>query len=165
MSTWSRGQWALRLIVLGGVAVALVALGRPGHPLPAGLLLIGLALALVFALRPESSAGLLALGYVLVVAAIRERHRVDVSALAVVVGLLAAHVAATLASYTPARATPDRATVLLWARRAVLVLVPAVVAWAAVAVVGDAGRVVWVLGAALVVAAAVAVTALLQERT
>jgi len=164
MRSWSTGQWLLRLVVFAGIVLALVALGRPGHALPGSLLGVGLLLAALFAALPESPAGLVALCYVLALAAVRERHHVDASALAVAVGLVASHVAAGLAAYAPPRATPDRPTMLLWARRGALVLVPAVVAWGVVAAVGVSGRPVWILGAALVLAATVAVTAIVQER-
>ena len=67
---------------------------------------------------------------------------------------------AALSAYTPERATPDAGLVRLWALRALALLVPAVVAWAAVSLTGGG---LWLVGAVLVLAAVVAVTAVVSE--
>lgn len=60
------------------------------------------------------------------------RGVVDWRVLVVAVVLLAAHLAATVASYGPATLAVDRRLVRLWLRRGALALVPVPVAWLAV---------------------------------
>jgi hypothetical protein len=161
---WTPGQWGLRAVVLVAVLVALLALGQPGHGLGPGRIAVGALLGVGFALRPDSSLGVVALGYVLVLAAAVDHHHLQASAIGVAVALLVAHVAATLAAYTPVWATPDRALARRWLERGALVLVPLVPVCVAAALIGSTDTVVWGLGAALVLALAVAVTALTPRR-
>jgi hypothetical protein len=80
--------------------------------------------------------------------------------------LLAAHVAATVASYGPRRLPPDRLVVLRWARRSLLVWLVAPLLWLVV----DANRghatpaSYWVAGLAVALVLAVSVATLYPTR-
>lgn len=147
------GQWALRAAVVAGIVLALFAPGVDGD-LPRGFLLgIGVVLALGAAITPNRDAATVACCWVLLVWVVTDRG-VGVGALVAAVGLVLAHVSATLASYGPEGMAPDRPLVLLWVRRAAIVLAPsALVALVTslLTVSGDsAGSWLWVAGALLV---------------
>ena len=117
------------------------------------------ALAVGWALFPESVVGavtLLAVGFSWASSDVTE---VPVAALVAALGMLAAHVAATSCSYGPARLPVDPGVARLWALRGAGVFGAAVLVWVlarAVAELPDSGS-VWVVG--LVVALSVLVVA------
>jgi hypothetical protein len=168
---WSRGQWALRLLVVLGPVVALLAqwpsLGPP-QPWLVGLTLV---LAAGWALVPESVVG----GVVLLLVAFSWvnglEHRLPLGALVAAAGLLASHLAALVASYGPARLPVSAPVARLWARRGVLLFLSAPAVWLlawGVRRLPDSGS-VWVLGlvvalSVVVVAAAASQAALPKER-
>jgi hypothetical protein len=125
---WSRTTWVLRLLVLLLPSAALmVALPQWPHTTVVVLVVLG---SLRWAWAPDDLVGTIVL--VLVGGWWAANGATDARLLAVGVLLLAAHVAATLASYGPGTLDPGRALVRLWVRRGLLALVPLPVAFAAV---------------------------------
>jgi hypothetical protein len=161
---WTRGQWALRTVVLLGPLVAVLArvpsLGGP----PPWLVVLVLALGTGWALAPESVVGVVTL---LVVGMSWAADRVGDAPAGVLVaafGMLAAHLAAVVLSYGPARLPVAPGVVRLWAWRGLGVFATAPVVWVLARVVRelpDSGT-VWVLG--LAVAVSVVVVALAATR-
>ena len=136
MTRWPRQQWLLR----GAMALLLVAAplaSAPDLP-PTWLLVLVVALAAGWARRPESSAGAVAFVLVLAWWGIGADDPLRPGLLGAAVALLGAHVAATLASYGPARMHVGLPLVLLWGRRAALCCVPPVVVWSVLLVLDDA---------------------------
>lgn len=161
------GQWALRVTMVAGVMVALLATGLVGvWPAPWLMVLVG-ALALGYALLPENSVGTVAMGFVLAWWGIAFRDGLHPQALLAAAGLLLAHLAGLLAAYGPARLAVDRATVVLWARRGAAVFVMSPLVYLVAVGVRDLPEPdgLWVagLGAALV-AIGVAAAGLLAGR-
>jgi hypothetical protein len=152
------GGWALRAVIALGPPTALLAATPQGFAPPAWLVLLVVLLSLGFAYLPEQYIGSAALVLVVGWWTIDVRQAMPVSVVVSAGALLAAHVAATLAAYGPRGLPPDRAIVLRWARRGVLVWLVAPLLWLAV----DAERGhptpagYWVAG--LAVALVVAVT-------
>ena len=136
MTRWPRQQWLLRgaMVVLAAAAPLASAPDLP----PSWLLVLVVALAAGWAWRPESSAGAVALVLVLAWWGIGVDDPLRPGLLGAALALLGAHLAATLASYGPARMRVERALVLLWGRRAALCCVPPVVAWSVLRVLDDA---------------------------
>ena len=156
---WTRGQWVLRLIVVAGPVLALFArtpsLGAP----PIWVVALVVALAVGWALMPESVVGAVVLLVVGFSWASSETVDVPVGALVAALAMLAAHVAALVSSYGPPRLPVDRGAARLWALRGAAVFAAAVLVWLLARVVADlpdSGS-VWVVG--LVVALSVLVVA------
>lgn len=125
---WPRGTWVLRsLLLVLPVAALLVALPQWPHAWVVVLVVLG---SLRWAWLPDDLVGVVVLllvgGWWAVDGATDWRLGL------VGVLLLAAHVAATLASYGPGTLGPDPALVRLWLRRGLLATVPLLVALAAV---------------------------------
>ena len=153
------GGWALRAVIALGPLVALLAATPEGFAPPVWLIVLVVLASLGFAYLPEQYIGSAAIILVVGWWSIDVR---DAMPLAVVVasgGLLASHVAATLAAYGPRALAPNRPLVLRWLRRGVLVWLVAPLLWLTI----DAQRghttpaSYWVAG--LAVALVVAVTA------
>jgi len=168
---WSRGQWALRLLVLLGPVVALLAQWPSlGAPRP-WLIALTVALAAGFALVPESVVGAVVLLLVAFSWVNGLEHRLPLGALVAAAGLLVSHLAALLASYGPARLPVSAPVARLWARRGVLLFLSAPAVWLlalGVRRLPDSGS-VWVLGlvvalSVVVVTAAASQAALPRER-
>lgn len=125
---WSRGTWLLRalLLVLPGAALLLAVQGWP--PLWVAVLVV--AGSVRWAWLPDDLVGALLLLLVAVRCVVDDASGWGVAAAGVL--LVAAHLAATVASYGPGTLGPERALVLLWVRRGLLTLVPLGVAVAAV---------------------------------
>ncbi|MET1058345.1 MAG: hypothetical protein ABWX84_02025 [Nocardioides sp.] len=163
---WTPGQWLLRVVIvltpLGAVLAGIPAGATPG----AYFLLVLLVLAVLFALFPASTAGVLVLLMPVVWWAAAPDDPLHPMSMVAAVALLACHVAAVLASYGPDRLPLDPALVRLWVRRALLVLVPVPVLWAAADVLtGERERpAVWVAGLAVAGVAAVLSTTVFGER-
>jgi hypothetical protein len=156
---WTRGQWALRLVVVTGPLLALYArtpsLGAPRLWIVA----LVVALAVGWALVPESVVGAVALLVVGFSWASSDTVDVPVGALVAALGMLAAHLAALVSSYGPPRLPVDRGVARLWALRGAAVFAAAVLVWLLARVVADLpdSSSVWVVG--LVVALSVLVVA------
>ena len=126
---WSRGQWLLRATVVAGPVIALLATIPAGNGPPWWLVLLVAGIAAAFAVYPDSSAGTGA--YVLVVVwwGLGLRDGLHPAALLAATGLLASHLAATVAAYGPSTVLLDPAALRRWAARGLLVLPAAVLAW------------------------------------
>ncbi|MDI6911341.1 hypothetical protein [Nocardioides sp.] len=163
---WARSQIALRVLVLVGPVVAVLAAGPAGHAPPWWLVGVVAALAGASAWVPDSPFGvapfLVVLGWW--AAALGDASSAWV--LVAAAGLVVAHVAGAVASYGPATMPVDVATVRLWAGRGLLVLLTAPVAWAVTRLLGDQPEQpgVWVLGVAAACLATVVATAALGTR-
>jgi hypothetical protein len=161
---WTRGQWATRLVVVAGPLLALFA-RTPSMGAPhAWAVLMVLALAVGWALVPESVVGAVTLLVVGFSWASGDSVDVAVGALVAAAGMLAAHVAALLASYGPSRLPIDPGTVRLWTLRGAALFGAAVVVWALsqlVAELPDSGS-VWVFGLLVALSVIVVATAVLQ---
>lgn len=155
---WTPGQWALRAVMVAGLLVALLATGPAGSwPAPWLVVLVG-ALGVAYALWPEPSFGTVAIGLVLAWWGLGLRDGLHPAALVAAAGLVASHVAGVVAAYGPDGMAVDRATVLLWARRGLLVFVLAPVVLGVALWVReqpDPGG-IWVAGLAAALAAVVA---------
>jgi hypothetical protein len=126
---WTRGQWELRAVVLLGPAVALLALWPSAGPPAAWLLGLTLLVSAGWALVPDSVIGAVALLVVGFAWASGLEQRLPASALVAAAALLAAHLAAVVASYGPAQLPVNAAVVRLWALRGVLLFLPALAVW------------------------------------
>jgi hypothetical protein len=155
MRTWTRGQVALRLVVLAGPLVALLARALGGDA-PAVLSVMLVAVSGAAAARyPESPAGTVAAVLVLLSWANGIGTAVPAAAVVAAAGLLAAHVAAVLASYGPDDLPLDRDLTLRWTVRGLVALVAAPVVWALAAALRaqpEPGG-VWVAGLCAVIVA------------
>ncbi len=162
-----RSQVVLRAVVLLGPMVAMLATGPAGHWAPWWLLLPVAALAAAGAVAPDTpivaGAGLA----VLVWWSVGLDAGAPAWALLAAAALVAGHVAALLAAYGPASMPVDRATVLVWVRRGVVVLLAAPGAWLVVrALRGEPEQPgVWILGVAAAFVATVVATLALEVRS
>jgi hypothetical protein len=165
MREWSRGQWGLRVTAAAGPVVALLATAPTGAPPPAWLVLLVLGLSLVHARSPESPFGIGALGAVVLWWALALDNRVQPWGLLAAAGLLASHVAGLVAAYGPDRLGVDPATMRLWLRRALVVLLPSPVVLLVAGAHDGHGedRTVWVAGLAVALVVAVAGTVVLSR--
>ncbi len=163
---WSPTQWLLRVVIvltpLGAVLAGIPAGATPG----AYFLLVLLVLAVLFALFPASTAGVLVLLMPVVWWAAAPDDPLHPMSMVAAAALLACHVAALLASYGPDRLPVDPALVALWLRRAVLVLLPAPVVWAVASVLtGERERPgMWVAGLVAACLGAAVATVVFGER-
>lgn len=161
-----RSQVLLRTVVALGPVVALLATGPAGHWPPWWLVVPVVAGAGLAAAAPDSplpaGVGLV----VLVWWTVSLGDGVPASVLVAAAALLAAHLAALLASYGPAAMPLDPATLLLWARRGALVLLVVPGAFAATRLLdGEPEQPgIWVLGVAAACAATVVATVALDVR-
>jgi hypothetical protein len=155
----TRGGWALRAVIALGPPVALLAASPEGFVPPPWLVVVVVLLSLGFAYLPEQYVGSAAMVLVVGWWTVDVRSAMPLTVVVSSGALLASHLAATLAAYGPRALSPDRATVLRWTRRGVLVWLVAPLLWLVV----DAQRghttpaSYWVAG--LAVALVVAVTA------
>lgn len=159
---WTPGQWGLRITCVVGLLVGLASTGLVGvWPAWWLVVLVG-GLGVGYALAPEAAIGTVAMGFVLAWWGVAFRDGLHPQALVAAAGLVASHVAGVLAAYGPSEMSVDRATVLLWVRRGVLVLAISPLVWLLAIVVRDQPEPdgVWVAGlvAAFACVAAVAVS-------
>ena len=166
---WTRGQWALRLVVVLGVVLALVArwpsLGAP----PVWLAALVLVIAVGWALMPESVVGAVALVVVGLSWSAGSDGSLPAGALVAALGMLAAHLAALVVSYGPPALPVAPGVVRLWAMRGLVLFATAPVVWALARGVRELpdSSTVWVLGvavaASVVVVAAAATQAVMPQ--
>jgi hypothetical protein len=166
---WTRGQWALRLVIVLGMMLALVArwpsLGAP----PVWLVAAVLVLAVAWALIPESVIGVVALVVVGLSWSAGPDGSLPAGALVAALGILVAHLAALVVSYGPAALPVAPGVVLLWAVRGLALYSTALVVWVLARGVRELpeSSTVWVLGvavaASVVVVAAVATQAVMPQ--
>ncbi|MDF1603001.1 hypothetical protein [Nocardioides sp. YIM 152315] len=160
----SRSQLVLRLVVLVGPVVAVLAGGPAGHWPPWWVIAVVVGLAGGFAAFPESPVGATAMLAVLVWWAAGLDDGLHPAVLVAAAALLVSHVAAVLASYGPGEMPVDPALVRLWVVRGALLLAPVPLVWGlALLLRGEPEEPgVWVVGVAaglvVTVAAGVALT-------
>jgi hypothetical protein len=160
------GQVALRLLVLLGPPLALLATGLAGVA-PAGwLVVLVLVLSVGFAAMPDSPFGTVATLVVVAWWGLAFRDGPHPQAVLAAAGLLVAHVAAVLASYGPAELPVDRGLVRLWALRGLAVLASAPAVWVlAVALQGQPEPPgIWVAGLVAACAATLVATVAFAAR-
>ena len=116
------GQAVLRVLILLGPLLALLASGIAGERPPGWLVALVLALALGFAAMPDSPLGTAAMLVVVAWSGLTFRDGLPPEAVLAASGLLVAHVAAVLASYGPGDLPLDRHLARLWAVRGLAVL-------------------------------------------
>ncbi|MBB6629067.1 hypothetical protein H5V45_17200 [Nocardioides sp. KIGAM211] len=155
------GQWWLRAVIALGPPAALLCTSFVGAVPAWWLVILVVALSLVFAAVPEGPVGTVAFVVVIAWWGVSLRDGLHPQAIAAACALVAAHVAAVLASYGPALLQPDRPTVLLWVRRGCLVALVAPLVWALAALVRDQPEPpgIWVAGLVGALGAAVAASA------
>ena len=162
-----RGHLVLRLVILVGPVLALLAGAPAGHtaqPLPLGIVVL---LSAWSALSTESHVLTLASLIVLGWWAVAFDRDVPVWTVGAAAALLAAHVAALLVGYGPVREPMPREVVLLWARRGVLLLTSAPLLALVAHGLGDQpiSADVWVLGLLVFGGAVVAASQLMATDT
>ncbi|MFC7496891.1 MULTISPECIES: hypothetical protein [unclassified Nocardioides] len=160
----SRSQLVLRVVVLLGPVVAVLAGGPAGHWPPWWMIAVVVGLAGGFAAFPETAVGATTMLVVLVWWALGLDDGLHPAVLVAAAALVVSHVAAVLTSYGPGEMPVDPALVRLWAMRGALLLVSVPLVWAlALLLRGEPAQPgVWVVGVAaglvVTVAAGVALT-------
>lgn len=152
----SSDQVTVRLLVLGGAMVALLA-AQVGGARPAGWVQVAvLLMAVVLSLRPESLVGVPLLGALALVWASGPTPLSPLVLLASA-GLVTSHVAAVLAAHGPAVGRIDRRQARRWSLRALALWASSALAWVLSVVVEDhpGGRSTYGVGLLLLVAVAV----------
>jgi hypothetical protein len=124
------GVWLLRLVMVVGLLVALLAGIPEGYTPPVVLVVVVAALAVLSAFRPEHLAVAITMGVVVVWWALQLRSEMPVAVLVVAAGLLATHVAATVLGYGPPSLGLDPALALLWTMRGAMTWTAGLLVWA-----------------------------------
>ena len=164
---WTLGEWALRAVAALAPVLALLCTGPAGAWPRPWLLVLEQLMSVAYAFRPTSGAGIGALGLVLVWWGLAFRDGLHAWAIASAALLVAAHLAGLLASDGPDRLQVDAATVRLWLRRGLLVLLASPVVFAVAVSLRGGPDVpgVWIAGlAAALVAMVVASLAIAREQ-
>jgi hypothetical protein len=144
-------QWAARLVVLLAPFVVVLAAVTAGVEVPRWFLLVVLLTAGASALRPDTHTVLATLLVLLVFWWWSGPAASDGSVLLAAVGVVALHVAGTMAGYAPAATGLDAGLVRLWLQRAGLLWLVALLAWGARRM-ADASALDTVLGLVLLAA-------------
>lgn len=118
-------QVVARLLMLLGPLAALVAAAAADVPPPEWVVVVLVALAVGWIFMPESLFGTLCLAVVVAWWGVAELDEVPAEALIAALGLLVAHLAATVAAYGPPEMNVDPATARLWLTRGALVFTAA----------------------------------------
>jgi len=166
---WTRGQWALRVVVLLGPMLALYARGPSLGAPPVWLAALVLLLAGGWALATESVVGVVTLLVVGLSWSAGSDVGLPAGAIVAALGMLVAHLAALVASYGPPRLPVAPGVVRLWTLRGLALFVTAPVVWVLARGVRElpGSGSLWVLGLAVavsvVVVAAVAAQAVLPR--
>ena len=165
----SRSQLVLRIVVLLGPVVAVLASGPAGHWPPWWVIAMVAGLAGGFAAFPESAVGATAMLAVLVWWVVALDDGLHPTVLVAATALLVAHIAAVIASYGPGDMPVDPALLRLWVVRGALLLATAPLVWGlALLLRGEPEQPgIWVVGVAaglvVTVAAGVALTSDARE--
>jgi hypothetical protein len=161
---WTLGQWVARLVVVAGSLLALFArTPSMGAPLAWTVVMV-LALAVGWALFPESVVGAVTLLVVGFSWASGDTVDVPVGALVAALGMIAAHLAAVVASYGPSRLPIDPGAARLWTLRGAALFGASVAVWVLARVVAelpDSGS-VWVFGLVVALSVVVVATGVIQ---
>jgi hypothetical protein len=161
----SRSQLVLRVLILLGPVVAVLAAGPAGQWPPWWFAVPVLVLAGGFAALPDSPIGAGVMLAVILWWAAALDDGLHPAVLVAAAALLVTHVAAVLASYGPGEMPVDPALAWVWVRRGALLLVGVPLVWGlALALRGEPEQPgIWVVGVAaglvVTVAAAVVLTA------
>lgn len=126
---WDPSQQALRVVVLAGPFVALLAAAAAGNGPAPWVVALVLLLSVLWAGAPDSGAGTLALLLVLFWWTRVPDDALHPAALVAALAVVAAHVAALVCSTAPPRTPVDHAVLRLWLLRAAVLLAPAPVLW------------------------------------
>ena len=163
---WTRGQWLLRVVVLLGPLVALAA-RWPSDPPPVWLMLLTLVLSAGWAVAPESVVGGVALALVAFSWVAGTDGDLPSGAVLAAVAMLAAHLAALVASYGPDALPVSANVVRLWLWRGLGVALVAPLVWLAALAVRDVpgSGTVWLLGLAVALSVTVVAAAATQVAT
>lgn len=157
---WTAGQAVLRalVVVLPQVAIWLTAVS--GVSPDPKLVILVLGLGVFAALAPESTAGVVLLGVVIAWWGLAFRDLDHPAMIAAAACVLATHLCLTITAYGPPSLPLDRALLLLWVRRGVLVFVPVPVLYWVALLLRDqpAPPGMWVIGMLTILGAAVAAT-------
>jgi hypothetical protein len=153
-------QLVLRTLALLGPVVALLATGPAGHWPPWWLVGPVVLLAAAFAAMPDSPFGAAVFLAVVVWWTISLPDSGQPEVLLAATALVVSHVAALLASYGPGAMRVDPATLRLWVRRGLLVLLTVPAAWGGARLLrGEPEQPgIWILGVVAALAATVAAT-------
>lgn len=145
---WSPGQWALRSVIVLGSVGALVSTVPAGATPPVWLVGLVLVISLGGARYPDSGAVAGALVIVVVWWGIGLRDGLHPAALIASAGLVAAHVAATVADLGPGAVPLDRRVLVRWSLRGLLVWLSTPLAWGVAVLVRDqpAPAGIWLAG-------------------
>jgi hypothetical protein len=160
---WTRGQWLLRAVVLVGPLVALAA-RWPSDPPRLWQILVTTALAAGWAVAPESVVGGVALLFVAFSWVAGTEGDLPSGAVLAAVAMLAAHVAALVASYGPDALPVSANVVRLWLWRGAGVALVAPLVWLAALAVREVpgSGTVWLLGLAVALSVTVVAAAATQ---
>jgi hypothetical protein len=163
---WSRGQWLLRSVVLLGPLVAMLA-RWPSNPPRLWQILVTAALAAGWAVAPESVVGAVALLLVAFSWVAGTKGDLPRGAVLAAVAMLAAHVAALVASYGPDALPVSANVVRLWLWRGLGVALVAPLVWLAARAVREVpgSGTVWLLGLAVALSVTVVAAAATQVAT
>jgi hypothetical protein len=164
MSAWTRGQWALRCVIVAGVQLALGATLLAGASPSVFLVVVVTGLSLGYARLPESAVGSATLALVAGWWAIGVPG-LHPAVLLGAAGLLAAHVAGLLAAYGPDELAPDPAVLRRWLLRGLAVLVVAPGLYGAALVLRGRPETsdAWLVGLAVAVVATLLATWVIVE--
>ncbi|WP_148613969.1 hypothetical protein [Nocardioides rubriscoriae] len=134
---WPASQRWLRLVVLVGPLVALLAAAAAGNGPRPWVVALVLGLSVMWASAPESGVGSLALLVVLFWWTRVPDDALHPAALVAAAVLVTAHVAALLAATAPPRTPVDVGVLRLWVRRGCAVLLVSPVLWVLARVLRD----------------------------
>jgi hypothetical protein len=160
---WTRGQWLLRVVVLLGPVAALGA-RWPSDPPPVWLVLLTLVLSAGWAVAPESVVGAVVLALVAFSWVAGTDGELPGGAVLAAVAMLAAHLAALVASYGPDALPVSPSVVRLWLWRGLGVALVAPLVWLAALVVREVpgSGTVWLLGLAVALSVTIVAAAVTQ---
>lgn len=126
---WTRGQLVLRVLVLAGPLVALLAAGLQGDSPGRGILVLTAVLGIGAALYPDSQISTVAMLVVLAFWGVVPTDTLHPSSVLAAGALLVAHVAGVLASYGPDDLPLDPTVTVTWVRRAAAVFSAVPLTW------------------------------------
>jgi hypothetical protein len=161
---WTRGQWLLRVVMLLGPLVALGA-RWPSDPSPVWLVLLTLVLSAAWAMAPESVVGAVVLALVAFAWVAGSNGDLPGGAVLAAVAMLAAHLAAIVASYGPDALPVSASVVRLWLWRGLGVALVAPLVWSAALAVREVpgSDTVWLLGMAVALSVTIVAAAATQS--
>lgn len=157
---WPFSQLVARLLMLLGPVVGLLAAALADVPAPGWFVALVVALALGWALLPESVLGTMALALVLIWWVASDVTELPFEAVVAALALVVSHIASVVACYGPPELGIEGPTIRLWLTRTAAVFVAAPVVWLLALLLEDRPepRGVWVAAMVAIVIAAVIAT-------